>query len=56
MLNKTLNQENIIMMFFVMMLIISSLYLIIDRGMIDIIYFGVLGYYFCRFLVIKSRR
>ena len=56
MLNKTLNQENIIMMFFIVMLVISSLSLVIDKCMIDIIYFGVVGYYFCRFLVIRNRR
>lgn len=56
MLNKTLSQENIIMMFFLIMLVMSFLYLIIDRNLIDIIYLVVLEYYFARFLVIRGRR
>ena len=56
MLNKTLNQEDIIMIFFVVMLIGTSIYMTIDHSLINITYFIILGYYFTRFLVIKNRR
>ena len=54
MLNKVKNQENVIMIFFVVTLIFVGIYSIVDRDVIDVIYFGVLVYYFGRFLMIRK--
>lgn len=56
MLNKVKNQENIIMMFLVVTLVCVGVYVIRDKNIIDVIYLGVLGYYFSRFLIIRYRR
>ena len=56
MLNKIKNQENIIMIFFVVTLLCVGVYVAVDRSIVDVIYLGVLGYYFGRFLIIKNRR
>ncbi|MBR3161377.1 MAG: hypothetical protein IKF19_01440 [Bacilli bacterium] len=56
MLKKIRNQENIIMMFFVVMLIVTIGYVVLDKSIIDIIYLGVLLIYFVRFLILKYRR
>lgn len=56
MLNKIKNQENIIMIFFVVTLMFVGVYVVVDRSIIDVIYLGVLGYYFGRFLIVKHRR
>ena len=56
MLNKVKNQENIIMMFLVVILVCVGVYVIRDKNIIDVIYLGVLGYYFSRFLIIRYRR
>ncbi len=53
MLKKVKNQENIIMIFFVVMLIFVGMYVFFGNSIIDVIYFGVLLYYFVRFLIIK---
>lgn len=53
---KEKNQENIIIGFFVVLIVLVGMYVFIDRSAIDIIYLGVLGYYFCRFLVVRYRR
>ena len=55
MLKKQKNQENVIMLFFVVVLVCVGMYIVADRSIIDIIYFGVLIYYFRRFLVIRKR-
>lgn len=54
MLEKVKNQENIIMLFFIMMLVGMGAYVIIDKNIIDVIYFGVIIYYFVKFLVIRK--
>ncbi|MCI6265990.1 MAG: hypothetical protein MR598_04000 [Erysipelotrichaceae bacterium] len=54
MLEKIKNQENIIMIFFVVTLVGVGIYIIVDRSIIDVIYFGVLMYYFGRFLMIRK--
>lgn len=54
MLEKIKNQENIIMMFFVVTLIGVGFYIVVDRNIIDVIYFGILVYYFLVFLRIKK--
>ena len=57
MLNKVKNQEKLIMNFFVVMLFIVGIYVVLERELIDVIYFGVLVYYFIRFLlIIKNGR
>lgn len=56
MLEKQKNQEKMIIIFFVVTLICVGFYVVLDRSIIDVIYLGVLGYYFGRFLVIKNRR
>ena len=54
MLNKIKNQENVIMIFFVLTLIFVGIYSILNREIIDVIYFVVLVYYFWRFLMIRK--
>jgi len=54
MLEKIKNQENIIMIFFVVILVSVGIYVIVDKSVIDVIYLGVLMYYFGRFLRIKK--
>lgn len=56
MLNKIKNQENVIMIFFVVTLSCIGFYVVRERNMIDVIYLGVLMYYFFRFLRIRFRR
>lgn len=56
MLEKIKNQENIIMIFFIITLVCVGIYVVVDRSLIDVIYFGVLVYYFGRFLMIKRNR
>ena len=54
MLEKIKNQENIIMVFFVVTLVSMGVYVIVERNVIDVIYLGVLMYYFVRFLRIRK--
>ena len=54
MLGKIKNQENVIMIFFVVALVGMSIYVVIERNVIDVIYLGVLMYYFIRFLRIRN--
>ena len=55
MLNKIKNQENIIMIFFVVTLVLVGLYVVVDKNVIDAIYFFVLLYFFLRFLIIRRK-
>ena len=54
MLKKIKSQENVIMIFFVVTLFAVGLYIILGRELIDIIYFGIILYYFCKFLRIRN--
>lgn len=54
MLEKVKNQENIIMVFFVVTLVSLGIYVGMSRNVIDVIYMGVLMYYFVRFLKIRN--
>ena len=54
MLGKIKNQENVIMIFFVVALVGMSILVAVERNMIDVIYLGVLLYYFVRFLRIRN--
>lgn len=54
MLGKIKNQENVIMIFFVVTLVGMGVYVIVERNVIDVIYLGVLMYYFGRFLRIRK--
>ena len=54
MLEKIKNQENVIMIFFVVTLVGMGVYVIVERNIIDVIYLGVLMYYFVRFLRIRK--
>lgn len=56
MLEKIRNQENIILMFLAVIVLGVSIYSYFNRGLFDIIYLGVLVYYFGRFLVVRFRR
>ena len=56
MLNKIKDQENVIMIFFVVTLLGVISYIVMDRSVIDVIYLGVLLFYFVRFLILKYRR
>ena len=53
---KTLkNEENIIMVFFVVTLVGLGLSFLFKIDLIDVIYFMVLLYYFWKFLMIKNK-
>ena len=54
MLGKIKNQENVIMVFFVVTLVVMGVYVVVERNIIDVIYLGVLMYYFVRFLRIRN--
>ena len=54
MLEKIKNQENIIMIFFVVTLDLVLGYVIVEKNLIDVMYLGVLMYYFVRFLIIRK--
>lgn len=54
MLEKIKNQENIIMIFFVVTLVLVLGYVIVEKNLIDVMYLGVLMYYFVRFLIIRK--
>ena len=54
MLEKIKNQENLIMIFFVVALVSMSIYVVVERKVIDVMYLGVLMYYFIRFLRIRN--
>jgi len=56
MLEKIKNQENVIMIFFVVALVGMGTYVFVRRNLIDVIYLGVLLYYFKRFLKIRKNR
>ena len=56
MLEKIKNQENVIMIFFVVTLVGMGVYVFVERNVIDVIYLGVLIYYFVRFLRIRDNR
>ena len=53
---KEFNQENIIMLFFVVVITIVGVYVIMYRNVVDLVYLGVLGYYFGKVILIKCRR
>ena len=53
---KEFNQENIIMLFFLVLIIGVGIYVIMYRNVVDLVYLGVLGYYFGKFILIKCRR
>ena len=55
MLEKNKNQESIIMIFFVVTLVGVLGYVIVEKNLIDVIYFLVLMYYFVRFLSIRKK-
>ena len=53
---KTLkNEENIIMVFFVVTLVSLGLSFLFNINLIDVIYFMVLLYYFWKFLMIRNK-
>ena len=55
MFNKIKNQENIMMIFFVVTLLFVGIYAVVNQNVRDVIYcFGVL-YYFFRFLMIRRK-
>lgn len=53
MLKKIKNQENILIMFFVLVLMVVGTYIILERNIVDIFYFGVMLCFFFKFLIIK---
>lgn len=55
MLEKIKNQENVIMVFFVVTLVSMGVYVVVERNVIDVIYLGVLMYYFLVFLRIRKK-
>ena len=56
MLEKIRNQENVIMVFFVVTLVSMGVYVFVERNIVDVIYLMVLMYYFGRFLRIRGKR
>lgn len=53
---KVNSQENLIMLVFVVTLFILSIYVVINKKMIDIIYLQVIIIYFIKFLVVRFRK
>ena len=56
MLEKIKDSENIIMMFFLLMLFLIGSYVIVHVNIVDFIYFLVIIYYFVQFLKLKNIR
>ena len=56
MLEKIRNQENVIMVYFVVTLVSMGVYVFVERKIVDVIYLMVLMYYFGRFLRIRGKR
>lgn len=54
MLNKIKSQENVIMVFFVALLVLVGIYSVVERQAVDVIYFFLLMYYFRKFLFIRK--
>ncbi len=54
MLKKVKNQENVLMIFFVVVLVCVGLYAVFERSFLDIIYFGIMFVFFLEFLKIKK--
>jgi len=52
---KITDQENLIMMFFVVALFILSIYVVNFKNLIDIIYLCVIFYYFVKYLVVRYK-
>ena len=48
------NQENVVMLFFISIIVLVGGYALFMRSVIDIIYFMVMLFYFGRFLRIKN--
>lgn len=48
------NQENVIMIFFVVTLLCVGIYAFFGKKILDVIYFGIILYYFFRFLKIRK--
>lgn len=55
MLNKIKDEENLIMIFFVVTLVGLSGVVLFKRDLIDVIYFMVLLFYFWKFLILKKK-
>ena len=53
---KINSQENLIMLVFVVTLFILSIYVVINKKMVDIIYLHVIVVYFIKFLVVRFRK
>ena len=56
MLKEHKRQESMITVFFIVVLFCVGIYVLFDRSIEDVVYLGVLIYYFGRCLVIKHRR
>jgi len=50
---KINNQENLIMLFFILIIFCLVVYVVIDKNFIDIIYLGIMIYYFIKFLIVR---
>ena len=48
------NQENFIIVFFVVILFLVGIYVFLSKKIVDAIYFGGILYYFFRFLKIRK--
>lgn len=55
MLGKQKNQERVIMLFFLFVLSFVGVYIVVERNIVDIVYFGLIIYYFRRFFVIRRK-
>ena len=56
MLEKIKEQENIILLFFIGIILLVGSYSLLYFNVIDLLYIGVIIYYFCCFLKIKKCR
>lgn len=53
---KINEQENLITIFFVVIILLVSIYAVIDKNVIDVIYLGVTIYYFIKFLFVRFKK
>ncbi len=53
MLKKLNRQEDVVMIFFVVTLVCVGVYVLLGRALVDVIYFGIMIFYFIKFLRIK---
>ena len=54
MLKKIKNQENMLMIFFIGVLLLIGTYIMLEKNVVDIVYFLMMLFFFIRFLIIRK--